>query len=189
MMVCVADLAVRVRSAVQTDAAAIGETHAAAWTTAYDHIFEASFLARAADGRRVGWRQSLPGLLVAPSFVLVAECDGRVMGFAHAGPEPANPGAAEIFGFYVHPAVWGSGVADHLMTHTCSVLADDTTEVVVWTFRDAARARRFYERADFRTTGRTRDEALSDWTSGVTVERPAVEYLKSLPGALRTRTR
>lgn len=187
-MVCVADLGVRVRSAVQTDAGAIGETHAAAWTAAYDHIFEASFLARAADGRRVGWPQVLSGLLVAPSFVLVAECDGRVAGFAHAGPEPANPVAAEIFGFYVHPAVWGSGVADHLMTHTCSAFADDTSEVVLWTFRDAGRARRFYEKADFRTTGRERAESVSDWTSGVSVELPSVEYVKSLQGALRTQT-
>jgi hypothetical protein len=74
------------------------------------------------------------------------------------------------------------------MTHTCSVLADDTTEVVVWTLRDAGRARRFYEKADFRTTGRTKAEARSDWTSGVSVERPAVEYVKSLQGALRAQT-
>jgi GNAT superfamily N-acetyltransferase len=187
-MVCVADLAVRVRSAVETDAAAIGETHAAAWTAAYAHIFDASFLARAADGRRVGWRQSLPGLLVAPSFVLVAERDGRVVGFAHAGLEPANLMAAEIFGFYVHPSRWGSGAANRLITHTCSVLADDRREVVLWTFRDAGRARRFYEKTDFRTTGRERAESLSDWTSGMSVERPAAQYVKSLQGALRTQT-
>jgi len=187
-MISVPDRRLRVRPAELADAAAIGETHAAAWTAAYDHIFDASFLARAADGRRVGWRQSLPVLLVAPSVVLVAECDGQVVGFAHAGPEPASPLAAEIFGFYVHPSLWGSGVADDLMTHTCSILADDRSEVVLWTFRDAGRARRFYEKAGFRTTGRTRAESLSDWTSGVSVERPAVEYLKSLRGALRTQT-
>jgi ribosomal protein S18 acetylase RimI-like enzyme len=187
-MVDVADLAVRVRSAVQTDAGAIGETHAAAWTAAYGHIFEASFLTRAADGRRVGWRQSLPGLLVAPNFVLVAECDGLVVGFAHSGPEPANPAAGEIFGFYVHPSRWGLGIAAHLMTDACSVLAHDRTEVVLWTFRDAGRARRFYEKADFRTTGRTRAESLSDWTSGASVERPAVEYRKPLRGGLRAQT-
>jgi GNAT superfamily N-acetyltransferase len=184
----VADLAVRVRSAVQADAGAIGEVHAAAWTAAYEHIFEPTFLARAADGRRVGWSQSLAGLLVAPSLVFVAECDGRVVGFAHAGPEPANAVAAEIFGFYVDPAVWGSGVAATLMTHTCSVLADDRTEVVVWTLREAGRARRFYEKVDFRTTGRERAESLTDWTSGMSAERPTVEYAKPLQRALRTRT-
>jgi GNAT superfamily N-acetyltransferase len=182
-MVFVTDLATRVRSAVPADAHAIGETHAAAWTAAYDHIFEASFLARAADGRRIGWPRALPNLLIAPSLVLVAERDGQVVAFAHAGPEPTDPVGAEIYGFYVHPAVWGTGIAANLMTHTCSALAHHKQGVVLWTLRDAGRARHFYEKVHFRTTGRERAESLSDWTSGISVERAAVEYTKSLQSA------
>jgi hypothetical protein len=48
----VADLYIRVRPAREADADAIGETLAAAWTAAYDHIFDASFLASAAESRR-----------------------------------------------------------------------------------------------------------------------------------------
>jgi GNAT superfamily N-acetyltransferase len=137
----VADLDVHVRPARDADADAIGETHAAAWTAAYDHIFDASFLGRAAESRRLGWSQTLPRLLVAPSFVLVAERDGQVVGFAHAGPEGSGGQVAEIHGFYLRPTAWGSGTAPLLMAQTCWALTSEWADVILWTLRDAGRAR------------------------------------------------
>jgi predicted GNAT family acetyltransferase len=169
----------RIRHAAPEDADAIGDTHAAAWNAAYTHIFDPAFLASAAQGRRDGWRQTLPRLILAPNIVLVAERDGEVIGFAHASTEAAEPAVAEIHGFYVHPDAWGSDVAEALMTQTCSALAANSG-VVLWTLREAQRARRFYEKVGFRTTGRERAESLSDWTSGASVERPAVEYARTL---------
>jgi GNAT superfamily N-acetyltransferase len=176
----VADLDIRVRPAREADADAIGETHAAAWTAAYDHIFDPSFLASAAESRRLGWTHTLPSLLIAPSFVLVVERENEVVGFAHAGPEGSGGQLGEIHGFYVHPTAWGSGAAHKLMTQTCFALTTEWSDVSLWTLRDAGRARHFYEKTGFHTTGRERAETLADWTSGKTVERPAIEYAKPL---------
>jgi GNAT superfamily N-acetyltransferase len=178
-MISVPDRRLRVRPAELADAGAIGETHAAAWTAAYAHIFDAFSLARAAEGRRLGWTQSLPTMLMAPSFVLLAERDGQVVAFAHAGPHDSAL-MSEIHAFYVHPAAWGTRVAEVLMAQTCSALAADRHDVVLWTLRDAGRARRFYEKVGFPATGREKAEALSDWTSGISVERPAIELGRSL---------
>ena len=170
----------RIRPAAPEDAHAIGDTHAAAWNAAYTHIFDPAFLGSAAQGRRDGWRLTLPRLILAPNIILVAERDGRVIGFSHASTEAAEPTVAEIHGFYLHPEAWGSDVAEALMTQTCSALAANSEGVVLWTLREAQRARRFYEKVGFRTTGRERAETLTDWTSGANVERPTVEYARTL---------
>ena len=77
---------IRVRRAVQADARAIGEAHGSAWEAAYGHVFEQPFLR--GRGRQPAARvagRDRP-LLIAPSFVLVAELDGLVLGFAHGAP-------------------------------------------------------------------------------------------------------
>src|SRR5438552_2975919 len=168
----------QVRAAVKRDADAIGRAHATAWVAAYDHIFEWDFLLAAAMGRRVGWSQTIERLVLPPNLFLVGEVDGRVVAFAHA--IPAAAAIAEVRGFYCHPYAWGSGIAALLMQKTTAALADEFNEVFLWTLRDAARARRFYEKVGYRTTGNERAEALTDWSTGVAVERTVVEYAASL---------
>lgn len=172
--------ALRIRPAVLADAGGIGNTHATAWEAAYGNIFDPSFLTRAAHGRRVGWTHALPRLLAAPNLVLVAERVGTVVGFAHAGPDKTDRALAEIYAFYTHPDTWGSGAAALLMEAACSSLARKWTSVALWTFRDADRARRFYEKVGFQPTGREKAEKLTDWASDEGVERQAVEYTRPL---------
>jgi GNAT superfamily N-acetyltransferase len=169
-----------VRAAVEADGAAIGEAHGAAWQAAYGHIFDATFLAAAVDGRRIGWPAAISRLLAAPNVLLVGEVDRRVVAFAHATPDEKSRVTAEIRGFYCHPDAWGSGIATVLMTHVCDTLTDAFDDVVLWTLRDAARARHFYEKVGFRTSGRVRAHALTDWTTGAAQERETVEYVKAL---------
>jgi hypothetical protein len=64
---------------------------------------------------------------------------------------------------------------------TCSALAEEYSDVFPWTLRDAARARRFYEKVGYRATGNERAEPFTDWSTEVAVERPAVEYATRLP--------
>jgi GNAT superfamily N-acetyltransferase len=172
-------VSLHVREAVAADGDEIGEAHAAAWLAAYDHIFAADFLESAAESRRRGWPSVIRHLLAPPNIVLVGVLAGRVVAFSHATPATA-PDMAEINGFYCHPDAWGSGTAAALMTQTEAVLADGCSAVFLWTLRDAARARRFYEKAGFHLTGNERDEQLTDWTTGIAVERPAVEYRTGL---------
>jgi len=164
-----------VRPAVEADGEAIGEAHAESWLAAYGEIFDPAFLTAAAEGRRAGWPRLIGGLLVPPNRFLVGTLDGRVVAFGHAAPTDERS-IAEIVGFYCHPAAWGSGVAAALMTQLCHELDNEFERVVLWTLRDAARARRFYEKSGFDLTGRERSESLTAWSSATTVSRPAVEY-------------
>ena len=112
--------------------------------------------------------------------LLVGELDGEVMAFAHAGPAREEPALAEIYGFYSHPASWGSGLASLLQGEICARLADRWPRVVLWTHRDAGRARRFYEKSGFALTGGQKIETYSDWIGDASVQAPVVEYGKAL---------
>jgi len=164
-----------VRGAVAADGVAIGEAHAASWLAAYGGIFDSEFLGAAAESRRTGWPSAIRDLLAPPHVLLVGVLYGRVVAFAHAVPAEVS-GVAEIAGFYCHPDAWGTGVSAALMVETKLTLADNFHHVCLWTLRDATRARRFYEKVGFALSGKTRDQALTNWNTGVAVERPAVEY-------------
>ena len=168
----------QVRTAQALDADAIGQAHATAWIAAYDQIFEWDFLLAGASSRRVGWSSTINHLLIAPNVLLVGEVDDQVVAFADA--RPAEYRLAEIRGFYCHPCAWGSGIAALLMAKTKAAVAGDFDEVFLWTLRDATRARRFYEKVGYRPTGKKRAEALTDWSTGLAVERSAVEYASRL---------
>lgn len=86
----------------------------------------------------------------ADERLIVPEVDGRVVGFAHYGaesePNPDSGERGELFGFYLHPDYWGSGLADALMERVVTDLVDHFSEAVLWVLKDNPRARRFYER-------------------------------------------
>jgi GNAT superfamily N-acetyltransferase len=171
----VIDAEIHVRNAAAADGVEIGEAHAEAWLAAYEHIFDPEFLHRAAEGRRSGWSHSIQRSLAAPNILLVGEVNRHVMGFAHATPS-AEARPAEVRGFYCHPDAWGTGVATQLMAKCLVALGEDAGEVILWTPRDAQRARRFYEKVGFHATGQARAERLTDWMTDGVVECPAVEY-------------
>ena len=168
-----------VRVAVPRDATAIGEAHGAAWEQAYQDLFDPAFVVRAAAGRRRGWPHAIERLLAEDGLLLVGELNGEVMAFAHGGPAGEQPALAEIYGFYSHPAAWGSGIASLLESEICARLADGWKRVVLWTHRDAGRARRFYEKSGFAPTGGQRIEIYGDWIGDATVQAPVVEYGKT----------
>jgi N-acetylglutamate synthase-like GNAT family acetyltransferase len=119
------------------------------------------------------------GFLAQPNILLVGAVNERVVAFAHAVPATV-PDMAELTGFYCHPDAWGSGISAALMTPTKAALADRVSEMFLWTLRDSARARRFYEKVGFRLTGSTRCETLTNWTTDAAAERSAVEYATTL---------
>ncbi len=169
----------QVRVAVEDDGSAIGEAHAEAWLAAYTHIFERDFLDGAAESRRVRWPHAIGGQLVLPNLLLVGIVGDQVVAFAHSRPTTV-PSTAEITGFYSHPAAWGTGIAAALMTRANDELAKRFGTVIVWAARDAARARRFYEKVGFQPTGSARDESLTNWITGEEARCVAVEYTTSL---------
>ena len=96
--------------------------------------------------------------------LIVGIADGAVVGFAHTGngaDETATLAdgtsvVGELYGFYLHPDVWGSGVAPVMMNAAVDHLATlGQSRAVLWTLRDAHRARAFYEKSGWTPSGRT----------------------------------
>lgn len=102
--------------------------------------------------------------------------DGEVVGFAHVGRElleavpEAGPMTAgfgergELHGLYLHPSVWGTGVASALIEHCHGRLATCFDEAVLWVIAANERARRFYERSGW--SAGSGDELIEDLWSG-----------------------
>jgi GNAT superfamily N-acetyltransferase len=135
-------------------------------------------------GRR--WRDRL-AIVSADrrSAVLVADDDGRVVGFASSGPseEPEAPRVAsdvsahvgEIYAIYVKPERIGTGVGRALLQHSVDVLKRlGFAEGVLWVLPENARARRFYEAAGWRPDGGETVQRIDG------LELPSIRYRSTL---------
>jgi GNAT superfamily N-acetyltransferase len=168
------DAPVMLRDAMASDAEAIGVVHADAWQVAHRDLFEPRWLDRFVARRRAQWanRMALPEF--ARTTLLVAVRGDQVAAFAYFGPHglmsavqgPVSPGHdadGEIYGFYAHPTVWGTGIAGTLMDGAWDLLMDNGYPAVrLWTLAGANRARRFYSRFGFEETGASRERDFGD---------------------------
>jgi GNAT superfamily N-acetyltransferase len=163
-----------VRDATPDDAESIGQAHAEAWRIGYDDLFPRALLEAAVDVRRRMW----VGLVGDPALggtLRVAEEAGEVVGFIHFGPASGNDTIGEVYGFYVLPSSWGTGSAQALMDRAVATLAESFTLATLWTHAEAGRARRFYAKSCWTTTGNQRQETTWDGLAF-----PAVEYERVL---------
>ncbi|MGN7190744.1 GNAT family N-acetyltransferase [Curtobacterium sp. MCBA15_004] len=145
------DAAPTVRRAEPRDARSIAEVHVRAWREAYAHLLPAAFLAALdVDAREDRWR----GLVADPDLtVLVAERDGRVVGWASAGAgrddEPVRD--RELEGIYVLAGHHGSGTGQALLD-----AAVGTEPAFLWVADRNPRAEAFYRRNGFERDGATK---------------------------------
>lgn len=158
-----------IRLAKTTDARGLAEVRVRGWQVGYEGIVDAGFLAAmSVDQNEERWREIIEA---RAEQICVAVVDGRVVGFASSGPcrlesgddktldttvfaEPGTIG--ELYGFYVHPDSWGTGVANELHDHAIEALrADGWGRLKLWVLADNARARRFYERHGWTADGAT----------------------------------
>jgi GNAT superfamily N-acetyltransferase len=167
---------IEVREARRDDADACARAHIAGWRVGYrgiipdDHLDAPTFASERLDRWR-GWTWQARG---GAQQLFVGVRDELVVGFGHCGPERAVPdcdqaGSApgngpllpgsdrfgEIYGFYVHPDAWGSGVASAMMARCSEWMRDiGFLRATLWVLRDNPRARRFYEKVGWELTGR-----------------------------------
>jgi len=145
---------VRTRAAHISDAAAIAAVHVASWQAAYRGIVPDDRL-DALDPQKLAavWETRLTNV---DSATLVAEAEGRIVGFCCVTWRDAAPQTGEIAALYLHPDVWGMGIGRCLCRHALSLLAVcDRTDVVLWALAGNARAERFYAAAGFTPDGAT----------------------------------
>ncbi len=176
---------IAIRRAVVEDAELIADAHVQGWRVGYRGLVPDEFLddPRFAEARRVGWRSSLSGQRSgAPGrlhqvFVPVVGAVGAV-GFGHVGLERASSAdgthGGELYGFYVHPDCWGTGVADQLIDRCHEALDELCSEAMLWVLRDNPRARRFYERNGW-SCGVGVDLVEAEWAGPVMTGAPQLD--------------
>lgn len=177
---------VAIRDARPGDAADIADAHVAAWRTVYRGIIADAIL-DSADFHRArleGWTQATEGRRRPHDDplqrLIVPEVDDRIVGFAIFGrerdPDEWTPATerGELYGFYLHPDVWGSGVARALMGETLDGLASRFATAVLWVLSDNPRARRFYERSGW-SCGEGDDIVTGTWAGPVIPGSPELD--------------
>ena len=137
------------RPARLDDADAIGDIHVRTWKVAYAGILPDGLL-DALDPTIQAARWSRAIRSGARTRLLVAERDGRIVGFAAYGPhrEPdLGAEAGELYAIYVAPEAWGTGAGRALIRAVADGLRAAGHRVGILKVLDAnARARAFYER-------------------------------------------
>lgn len=157
---------VHVRWARVDDAAGVAAVHVDAWRAAYAGLIDQSVLdALRVEQRTASWTswiaRSLDGIPTdsdeRPSHrMLVAELDGRVLGWAGfgAGRDADDSERGELAGLYAHPNVWSSGVGHALiMRAEAELRAEGWNEAYLWVLRGNTRAVDFYERHGWHADG------------------------------------
>jgi ribosomal protein S18 acetylase RimI-like enzyme len=147
---------VTVRRARPEDAAAIAEVHVRTWQAAYAHVFGAERLATLdATARTMRWREIIAG---DEQTVLVAEEDGRLVGWCTVGGSRDVDAEGELWGIYVAPEGWGGGAGPALLQAGLAQLrVEGRRDAILWVLEDNPRARRFYEREGWQLDGGRRE--------------------------------
>jgi L-amino acid N-acyltransferase YncA len=153
----------RVRPAGPEDASGMAAVHVAGWRAAYPGLIAREAIeARTLAVREAQWRAAFAGPEERGPWMWVAEEEGRVAGFASAGPcrdQEPEPELGELYTLYLDPAFIGRGVGRALLERALAGLREHGfTEAVLWVLASNQRARRFYEAAGFRWDGGHRHE-------------------------------
>jgi GNAT superfamily N-acetyltransferase len=142
-----------IRRATPADAPAIAAVQARAWRHAYADIV--------APERMPTVEQQAPRWIAHMDYggeVHVWDQDGRVVGFATAGPARHDASEGELYAIYVDPPAQGAGVGAALLAAGEQALRDaGHDEAVLWTFEANGLARAFYERHGWRADGGRQD--------------------------------
>ncbi len=156
-----------IRPARPDDASAIARVHVAGWQEAYTGLLPDDFLAGLSDtfDRRRRFWEHFARSLGERDALLVAEVDGEVVGFVHAGESRDRPGEneGEVTAIYLRRAQWGRGIGRQLFGAAVDRLRESGFEsAVLWVLNANSRARRFYEAAGWAPDGSEKEERIGD---------------------------
>ena len=151
---------IRVRRATPEDVPVIAEINVRGWQAAFRELFPDEFL----DSAEPTTREPIFAERVGeqpPHHALVAEVRGVVVGFVILGPpedEELEPDRVhELWGLYIEPARFRTGVGRLLIDHALAYLREgDWESAILWTLKDVERTCRFYEVAGWYRDGAER---------------------------------
>lgn len=129
---------VLIRPETEDDCDEAAAVHVLAWQRGYrgmlpDELLDTLDVAQWSTRRR----QRIPD-----KVSLVAERDGRIVGFVRFGPDREDQSCGEIQAIYVHPDHWGTGVGGRLLRAAMEALPQ--REIRLWVLEENKRALTFY---------------------------------------------
>jgi ribosomal protein S18 acetylase RimI-like enzyme len=140
------------RRAQPGDALDVAAVHIASWQVAYRGLVSSEFL----DALDVDERASRYDFGERGPETWIATQDNVVVGLLTLGRcrDGDHADAGEVWGLYVAPTIWRSGIGTRLLAKGEELLAQrDHTEATLWVLEGNAQARHFYERAGWRFDG------------------------------------
>jgi ribosomal protein S18 acetylase RimI-like enzyme len=145
---------VRVTSGSADDGPLVAQLQIDAVLVAYGQIFPASAPPPLFDEVLAEWRARLDGDV---GTTLVATDGGRVVGVVVAGPDLVRPDRGHVARFYVAPDRWGQGIGSRLYVAALDRLRRaHYQEATLWVLERNVRARAWYERLGWSSTGERR---------------------------------
>jgi ribosomal protein S18 acetylase RimI-like enzyme len=172
---------VRIRPALPADAAVVADIHHHGWTDSYKGLLpEAHLDSLDSDACLNRWTSALTD--GTPLAIIVAEVDGRVVGFVAAGPstDPDATAAGEIWDLWVGSGARSRGVGTELLRAALDHLARRHQAALVWVLAGNGRGQAFYARAGAVGDGMTRTTPIPGGTM------TDVRYLWDLRGRVQT---
>ena len=134
------------------------KVHWQAWREAYSGLIDPSFLdARSLEASEQSARRGFE----RGYRTIVANEDGRVIGFADYGPYRTDElkDAGEIYAIYLLKEYYGKGIGSALMSNALEELSQYRM-TAVWVLEGNARAIHFYEKFGFRADGSAQELLL-----------------------------
>jgi ribosomal protein S18 acetylase RimI-like enzyme len=157
----------QIRLAQIEDARAIAAVHINTWQYAYRGQIPDEFLDGMSIERRTArWHEILSRSADLQEHVLVADVDGKIVGFCVVGrsrDEDADETVGELYAIYIDAQTMNHGVGSALLKIGLAYLAEQGyARATLWVMESNQRARRFYERKGWVADGTTRTEAVAN---------------------------
>lgn len=157
---------VAIRSAGIADVSTIAAINVRGWQAAFRNIIPEDFL----DQMDAETKESFVGRVISrgpPYHVAVAVEEETVIGYVMLGPPISEDLDAsrvhELYSLYIEPDRIGTRLGHHLMDHVLEYLRNgEWNHAVLWTFQDAERASRFYERTGWFPDGAEKTEEIPE---------------------------
>ena len=138
------------REATEDDAAAIAKLHADSWRSAYRGMLSDEYLDNRVHLERTAlWRQRFSEQAQKPFFVILAETEKELAGFACVFPDEHPTYGAFLDNLHVVPQRTGQGIGRRLLTAVTERLLADGRRggLYLWVIEQNGRARQFYSKA------------------------------------------
>ena len=145
-----------IRDGLTDDADEVAGVHVRSWQVAYRGLIDQAVLDDLSiEERAEGWRSFLSHPTTGAGM-LVAEREGRVVGWTSfgAGRDPESADDGEVYGIYADPSTWSTGAGHALLVAAEQRLAGaGHTRAYLWVLDGNDRADAFYARHGWELDG------------------------------------